>query len=171
MSMPSQFRARWRTITAIVVLNVVLTATAAPDLRAQQPPPPPTLPTLPTVTLPPELARVLRDYERAWRASDVDGLIALFTTDGMVMQPGRPAARGPAGLASVYRGQGGGALRLRPFAFGAGDTVAYIVGAYGYGEGTNEDGKFTLTLRRVRGGKWLIASDMDNGNRPSRPPQ
>ena len=45
-------------------------------------------------------ARVLRDYERAWRASDVDGLIALFTSDGVVMQPGRPAARGPEGLAS-----------------------------------------------------------------------
>ncbi len=168
MSMPSQFRARWRTIAAIVVLNVVLTVTLAPDLRGQQtsvaPPP------FPTVTLPAELARVLRDYERAWRASDVDGLIALFTSDGVVMQPGRPAARGPEGLASVYRGQGGGALRLRPFAFGAADTVAYILGAYGYGEGTNEDGKFTLTLRRVRGGKWLIASDMDNGNRPARPP-
>jgi hypothetical protein len=26
-------------------------------------------------------------------------------------------------------------------------------------------GKFTLTLRRVAG-KWLIVSDMDNGNRP-----
>jgi ketosteroid isomerase-like protein len=159
------FRALRRTIAAIAVLSVTLES----DLRAQQPTVTPA--PLPTVTLPTELARVLRDYERAWRANDVDGLIALFTSDGTVMQPGRPAARGPAGLASVYKGQGGGALRLRPFAFGAADTVAYILGAYGYGEGTNDEGKFTLTLRRVRGGKWLIASDMDNGNRPARPPQ
>ncbi len=169
MSMSSQFRTRWRSIAGIVVLNVVLTSTRAPELSAQQPTA--AQPPLPTVTLPAELARVLRDYERAWRASDVDGLIALFTSDGMVMQPGRPAARGPAGLASVYKGQVGGALRLRPVAFGAADTVAYILGAYGYGEGTNDEGKFTLTLRRARGGKWLIASDMDNGNRPARPPQ
>jgi ketosteroid isomerase-like protein len=170
MYMSSQFVVGCRrTLSAVVILNVLLTATLAPELRAQQPAVAPA--PLPTVTLPAELARVLRDYERAWRANDVDELIALFTSDGMVMQPGRPAARGPAGLASVYKGQGGGALRLRPFAFGAADTVAYILGAYGYGEGTNEDGKFTLTLRRERGGKWLIASDMDNGNRPARPPQ
>jgi ketosteroid isomerase-like protein len=31
-------------------------------------------------------------------------------------------------------------------------------------------GKFTLTLRRGRDGRWLIASDMDNGSRPSAPP-
>jgi ketosteroid isomerase-like protein len=29
-------------------------------------------------------------------------------------------------------------------------------------------GKFTLTLRKGADGRWLIVSDMDNGNRPSR---
>lgn len=169
MDMSLQCRAPFRTLRRTIAAIAVLTVTLESDLRAQQPTVAPA--PLPTVALPTELARVLRDYERAWRANDVDGLIALFTSDGTVMQPGRPAARGPAGLASVYKGQGGGALRLRPFAFGAADTVAYILGAYGYGEATNDEGKFTLTLRRARGGKWLIASDMDNGNRPARPPQ
>lgn len=48
--------------------------------------------TLPTVTLPAELDRVLRDYERSWRARDPKGLASLFTTDGFVLSGGRPPA-------------------------------------------------------------------------------
>jgi ketosteroid isomerase-like protein len=29
-----------------------------------------------------------------------------------------------------------------------------------------DDGKFTLTLRKDSDGRWLIMSDMDNGNAP-----
>lgn len=121
---------------------------------------------LPTITLPPALDRVLRDYEQAWLARDVTTLVLLFTPDGFVMQPGRPPARGREALANVYRGQGGGALRLRPLAFATGDSVGYIIGAYGYGSDPADMGKFTLTLRRGSDGRWLIASDMDNGSRP-----
>jgi uncharacterized protein (TIGR02246 family) len=123
-------------------------------------------PSLPSVTLPPSLDRVLRDYERAWRSADADALVALFTPDGFVLQPARPPARGRAALAEVYRGQGGGPLRLRALAYATADTVGYIVGAYGYGNDPADVGKFTLTLRRARDGRWLIASDMDNGNAP-----
>ena len=122
---------------------------------------------LPSIALPSALDRVLRDYERAWRAGDVPALVALFTSDGFVMQPGRPPARGHAALAAVYQGQGGSALRLRPLAYATADSVGYIIGAYGYGDDPADQGKFTLTLRRDRTGRWLIASDMDNGSRPT----
>lgn len=124
---------------------------------------------LPSVQLPAELDRVLRDYERAWRASDVAALVRLFTDDGFVLQPGRPPARGRAALERVYRGQGGGDLKLRALAFAQADTVAFIIGAYGYGDAPSDMGKFTLTLRREPRGRWLIASDMDNGSLPPRP--
>jgi ketosteroid isomerase-like protein len=123
---------------------------------------------LPSVALPPALDRVLRDYERAWRAGDVPALVALFTDDGFVLQPGRAPARGRAALTAAYTGQGGGPLRLRALAYAQDDTVGYIIGAYGYGEDPGDQGKFTLTLRRTPGGPWLIASDMDNGSRPPR---
>ncbi len=116
--------------------------------------------------LPPALDRVLRDYERAWRSRDVTELVALFTDDGFVLQPGREPARGRAALARVYAGQGGGALRLRALAYAQADTVGYIIGAYGYGDSPGDEGKFTLTVRRGSGGRWLIASDMDNGSKP-----
>ena len=124
-----------------------------------------------TVQLPAELDRVLRDYERLWKAGDAAALVMLFTEDGFVMQPGKPPVRGRDAMKRVYTGQGGGALKLRALAFAHADIVGYIIGAYGYGDAPGDMGKFTLTLRRQRGGKWLIASDMDNGSRaPTRPP-
>ncbi len=125
---------------------------------------------LPSIALPAELERVLRDYERAWRASDVRALATLFTEDGFVLQPGRAPARGRAALEATYTGQGGGPLQLRALAFAAADTVAFIIGAYGYGDAPADQGKFTLTLRRTRDGPWLIFSDMDNGSQPMRRP-
>jgi ketosteroid isomerase-like protein len=128
----------------------------------------PEAPPLTSVVLPPELDRVLRDYERAWGTRDVAGLVALFTEDGFVLQPGQPPVRGHAALAERYAGQGGGPLRLRALAYAMADSVGYIIGAYGYGDDTADLGKFTLTLRRTAAGRWLIASDMDNGNAPAR---
>jgi hypothetical protein len=40
---------------------------------------------LPSVTLPPELDRVLRDYETAWTAKDAARLAKLFAEDGYVL--------------------------------------------------------------------------------------
>ena len=89
-----------------------------------------------------------------------------MTEDGFVLQPGRAPARGRAALARVYAGQGGGALRLRALAYAHADTVGYIIGAYGYGDSPGDEGKFTLTVRRGSNGRWLIASDRDNGSKP-----
>jgi ketosteroid isomerase-like protein len=152
-----------RSIVAVALLLVALSGRAAAQQGNQ-----PAAPALPSVTLPADLARVLRDYERAWRASDVEALVALFTDDGFVLQPSRPPARGHAALAERYAGQGGGPLTLRALAYATADTVGYIIGAYGYDEGATDLGKFTLTLRRGPSGRWLIASDMDNGNAPPR---
>jgi uncharacterized protein (TIGR02246 family) len=124
----------------------------------------------PSITLPPEVDRVLRDYERAWRSGDASAVAALFAEDGYVLQSERPAIRGRAAIGAAYKGQAGGPLRLRAFAYATSDTTGYILGAYGYGEGENvpDMGKYTVTLRRSRGGPWQIFSDMDNGNQPQR---
>ena len=152
-------------------LSLLLIAALASPARAQTALPPSD--SMPSVKLPAELDRVLRDYERLWKAGDAAELVKLFTEDGFVMQPGKPPVRGRENMKRVYTGQGGGALKLRALAFSHADTVGYIIGAYGYGDAPGDMGKFTLTLRRPKGGKWLIASDMDNGNRPPgpRPPQ
>jgi ketosteroid isomerase-like protein len=145
-------------------LIAVLSAAAPSLAAAQETPPPP----LPTVTLPPEVDRVLRDYERAWAAGDEAALAMLFTEDGFVLQNGRPPVRGREAIRQAYASYDG-ALRLRAMGYAVGDSVGYIVGAYSYGDAAADIGKFVLALRRGPGGRWLIASDIDNFNRMPRP--
>ena len=150
-------------VAVVLLFSLIAGAAGAQDAA------PPASP-LPSVALPAALDRVLRDYERAWRSGNVDSLVHLFTEDGFVLQPGRPPARGRAALREVYTGQGGGDLRLRALEFAASGPVAYIIGAYRYGDTPADVGKFTLTLQRGGDGRWLIRSDMDNGDRPARRP-
>jgi ketosteroid isomerase-like protein len=126
----------------------------------------PTPPSQPSIAPPPALDRVLRDYERAWKAGDAAALAALFTEDGFV-PTGQGWVRGRDAIRATYAHAGGG-LQLRALAFAVQDSVGYIVGAYGYGDAppVPDRGKFVLALRRKAGGAWLIAADIDNSNRP-----
>jgi len=117
----------------------------------------------PSVTLPAPLARVLADYEVAWQNKDAAALAALFTEDGFVLSNGIPPARGRAEIEKRYSGSGG-TLSLRAFAFATEGSIGYIIGGYSRQEGQPDIGKFTLTLRKGPEGRWLIMSDMDNGN-------
>jgi ketosteroid isomerase-like protein len=118
--------------------------------------------TPPSVTLPADLDRVLKDYERGWGLRDASAVAQLFTPDGFALPDGQRPARGRAAIESAYQGHGG-PLRLRALAWGASDSVAYIVGAYTYGERSAPDqGKFVLALTRDPSGRWLIAADIDN---------
>jgi ketosteroid isomerase-like protein len=121
---------------------------------------------LPSVHLPPPLARVLTDYETAWRARDAAALAGLFAEDGFVLSNGVPPVRGRSEIQRHYSGQGG-PLALRALAYATEGAVGYIIGGFALREGEADIGKFTLTLRQDAGGRWLIVSDMDNGN--SRP--
>lgn len=116
-----------------------------------------------TVTLPPPLARVLRDYETAWQGRDAKALAALFTTDGFVLSSGRPPVQGQERIEAHYQ-NAGGSLSLRAFAYATHDSLGIILGGYTYETGGDDIGKFTLTLRRSSTGTWLIFSDMDNSN-------
>ncbi len=120
---------------------------------------------LPSVQLPAELARVLRDYETAWRASDATGLANLFVDGRVVMTNSGRAVSGRAAVRELYA-RGGGALFLRAVAYAMDDTVAYIIGGYAVRQGENDAGTYVLTLvRPAPGGKWLISADMDRARR------
>jgi len=120
----------------------------------------------PTVSLPPDLERVLRDYETAWRAKDAAALSRLFAEDGYVMTDGAAVVKGRAAIERAYRGAGG-PLFLRAIAYAAEGNTGFILGEFKHREDAAKDsGKFTLTLKRSSGGPWLIYSDMDNPNQP-----
>ena len=140
---------------ALIAPNTMLHAQeqrvpAAPDAAAQ----------LPSVKLPAEIDRVLRDYEKNWRARDAAALASLFTSDGFVMQTGKPPVRGSDAITKAYA-TGGGNLYLRALHYETAGDVGFIIGAYTFTEGAKDVGKFTLALRREKG-VWRIVADMDN---------
>ena len=116
-----------------------------------------------SVTLPAPLARVLSDYELAWRNKDAAALAALFAEDGFVLSNGVPPVRGRLQIQKQYIGAGG-PLALRALAFAAEGSVGYIIGGFSRQKGEPDIGAFTLTLRKSADGRWLIMSDMDSGN-------
>jgi ketosteroid isomerase-like protein len=122
---------------------------------------------MPSVALPRELARVLTDYETAWAAKDAPALARLFAEDGFVLANGAPPVRGRAAVEKAYAGSGG-PLVLRALAYAMEGPIGYIIGGFSRRAGEPDVGKFTLTLKKDAGGRWLIMSDMDNGNRSSR---
>jgi ketosteroid isomerase-like protein len=142
------------------VLLCLVCAISTPA-SADSPAPPPAA--LPSVSLPAPLARVLTGYEVAWRSKDAAALASLFAEDGFVLPSGAPPVRGRAGIEKHYAGQGG-PLALRALAFATEGPVGYIIGAYAREKDGPDIGKFTLTLRQDDTGRWLIMSDMDNGN-------
>ncbi len=145
----------------LAILIVLSAATAVAQDPAGAPPP--------SVRLPPELARVLTEYEAGWRAGDGAALADLFVEDGFVLPNGAPPVSGRAAIRAYYGGPGG-ALVLRAFAFATDGSTGYILGAFSRRVGEADVGKFTLTLRKGAEGRWRIVSDMDNGNRRSPAP-
>lgn len=145
-----------RSAFGAVILTLVSAAAAVAQGAAS--------PQLPSVDLPPELERVLMDYEAAWSDRAPAALAALFVPEGFVLARGRPPLRGRRAIQEYYTGHGG-PLSLRAIAFAAEDSVGYIIGGYSARPGEVDDGKFTLTLRKGSDGRWLIVSDMDNSNR------
>jgi ketosteroid isomerase-like protein len=139
---------------SLLWLTAIVSAQTAPGPQA---------PPLPSVTLPEPLARVLTDYEVAWRNRDAEVLASLFTEDGFVLSNGVPPVRGRTDIRKHYAGQGG-PLALRALAFGIDGSVGYIIGGFARQKGDLDIGKFTLTLRKDGNGRWLIVSDIDNGN-------
>jgi ketosteroid isomerase-like protein len=119
---------------------------------------------LPSVQLPPELDRVLRDYEKHWSANKPADVAALFTADGMALPNGSPPAVGAAQIAAAYARHAGKPLALRAMHYTASADMAYIIGGFASAAGAPDGGKFVLVLKKGADGKWMIAADMDNMN-------
>lgn len=147
---------------AALGLLSLLAVGCGPGRPAEEPQPP-----QPSVDLPAELERVLRDYEAAWVNGSASALANLFAEDGFVLSNNRPMVRGRAAIEAHYT-DAGGALALRAVGYAVDDTVGYIVGAIGREIRGPDNGKFVLALRKGPDGRWMIAADIDNGNATGR---
>lgn len=125
----------------------------------------------PTVSLPPAIDRVLRDYEKAWTAKDDAALAKLFTDDGYALPSGQPPAKGADAIRAAYAQNAGSPLALRALHYAESGEMAYVIGGFGGAADKPDFGKFVLVLRRGGDGVWRIAADMDNANAmPKRAP-
>ena len=140
---------------AIVGCIAVLIGCGAGDARETPP--------VPAITLPPDLAQVLRSYEAAYSRRDSSALAALFATDGILLPLGESMVRGGAEVSSRLAREGG-SLSLVPVAYGAADSIAWIVGTFGAERSASTGGKFVLALRRDSAGTWRVAADIANPN-------
>lgn len=145
-----------------LVCMIALACAASSSLA--QAPAAPAPAAMPSVQLPPELDRVLRDYEKRWSAADAAGVAALFSADGMALPNGSLPARGLESVTAAYKRNAGGPLALRAIAYSMSGDMAYIVGGFARKAGEPDGGKFILVLRRGGDGHWMIAADMDNMN-------
>lgn len=142
----------------VVLLAIGLPALGQPEQLAG-----PGTDSLSKITLPPELDRILRDYEEGWRNEDEVALAALFAPEGFILRPGHPPVRGRANIEQAYENSGG-PLFLHAFDYAVADSVGYIIGGYGHSRGGPDNGKYVLTLRLMDDGRWYITADMDNHN-------
>ena len=152
---------RRRVAPAATAGLLIMVATGAPARATAQGNQATALP--PVISLPAELDAVLRGYEDAWSARDADALSNLLTSDGFVLRPGNPPARGQDSIREAYANSGG-PLSLRAYAYQVDGAVGYIIGGYSSAPDRPAVGKFVLALRRAPSGVWLIAADIDNGN-------
>jgi uncharacterized protein (TIGR02246 family) len=113
---------------------------------------------------------------RAVNASDVDGVLAVWTDDGVLMPPGHAAVRGKAALDEYFRNLF--AKARFAFVFTASDVeifgdvaterVSYRVSVQpAHGAPFQDAGKGLHVYRREKGGQWKMAVDIWNSDRPS----
>lgn len=118
-----------------------------------------------SLTLPPQLQRVLDDYASAWEMHDAKAIAALFAPDRTVVPNACPPVTGREAVETCYAAHGGGPLHLRAVSHAIDGSLAYIIGEYALDANDDAGGKFVLTLVQVDG-RWLIAADMDRSYAP-----
>ena len=108
----------------LFIMAAAFSVAAWADVPA--PPAAPPAATLPSITLPPAIDRVLRDYEKAWAAKDDEALAGLFTPDGYALPNGQPPAAGATAIRAAYAHNAGMPLALRALHYAESGDISQI---------------------------------------------
>lgn len=145
-------------LSSLALLALSFAAAAQTPSAATESVSPPVI----SIVLPPELDRVLRDYEKAWAAGNVDAVVGLFAADSYALPNGAPPAYGHDAAREAYREHIGSPLSLRAIAYRRDGNLAYVVGGFAFARSKPSIGKFVLVLGRNAEGRWEILADIDN---------
>jgi uncharacterized protein (TIGR02246 family) len=110
-------------------------------------------------------------YAAASNAGNVEGMMAGYAPDAMVLPPNMPMAHGTDQIRQMSTGMAAvkGTLQLtQETADGAGDFM-YTTGKYHYQmppaeTGASEDGKYLEVFHRGADGKWMVAAESWSSN-------
>lgn len=115
-------------------------------------------------------------YAAAVGAGNVEGMMAGYAPDAMVMPPSMPMARGTDQIRQLWKGMTSVKVSLQltqETADGAGDFM-YTTGKYHYQElpaetGASENGKVLEVFHRGTDGKWMLVAESWSPNAPPAP--
>ncbi len=113
-------------------------------------------------------------WEAALNAKDIDGIVALYTSDARLLPPNAEMATGGAAIAATFGGMidAGVGGELTSIDTGVSGDVGYDVGTYLLrvdGE-VVDTGKFIETFQRCDDGVWRINNDIWNSDNPPAAP-
>lgn len=112
-------------------------------------------------------------FTAAVAVGNVEGMMAGYAPDAMVLPPSMPMFRGSDQIRQFMKGMTGARVSLQltqETADGSGDFM-YTTGKYHYQElpaekGASEDGKYLEVFRRGADGKWMLVADTWSPNAP-----
>ncbi len=115
-------------------------------------------------------------YATTLNAGNVDALVAMYTSDAVVLAPGNAPANGSAAIKQMLNGMMGPmkmTIRLTPVKVSGMGDVAYVVGNYHFSATMKDttqaspppdDGKYTEVFEKQADGSWKLAVDIWNSN-------
>jgi len=125
----------------------------------------------PMSTDPTDIVAITQTWEAALNAKDIDGIVALYTSDARVLPPNAEMASSSAGIRTVFGGMIDAGISGELTSIGAGARVSgdigYDVGTYTFRvDGAVVDkGKWIVTFNRDDG-EWRISNDIFNSDVP-----
>ena len=128
----------------------------------------------PMSTDPSVLSAKTEAWEAAFNAKDIDGLVALYTSDTRVLPPNAEMVSGGDAVRTIFGGmlEAGLSVDLVSIEAKASGDVGYDVGTYVImdGDAVIDTGKFIETFQRGDDGVWRMNNDIWNSDNPPAAP-
>ncbi|MDF1502954.1 nuclear transport factor 2 family protein, partial [Roseisolibacter sp. H3M3-2] len=122
------------------------------------------------------IAATSAEFSRRYERGDADGMVALYTPDGVALAPGRAAIRGAAPLREYWGAQARTKVLSHvatPDSVVVAGSTAYDWGVYrarfldGAGAERETVGKYAIVWRETAPGTWRMHVDMWNQGAPA----
>jgi uncharacterized protein (TIGR02246 family) len=116
-------------------------------------------------------------YAAAWQAASVEQIVELYTENAFVLYPNQAAISGRSAIIGYFKGFFG-EFPKNDLELVSSEIV--VIGSWAFDRGTyrwkgtprkgpavEDNGKYLVVLLRGDDGKWRVARDMDNSDRPT----